>query len=624
MKHRIEEHPCTFRRGTNLIVRLEFTPDEHRIIKRNNMERLIIVPEEPSFAYTIDEHGKKKRTEEDNNLYFKQFYKRSTSWHADSNAEAKELHAKIFEGLKQFQSFLALNAEPGEHSDGDFELKPPASFDIDLVPEYMWQEHAYVLAESGGGKTQLLQSIFLQNMQKKRPPGFVIIDSQGQMLPLIKRKFPNALYIDPKTSPINLDLFNLDNYGSTDLATLLDTFTYLFEKGGQPLTGRQHTTFTYGIALMLFGYPAAFNAPATIDDFLDYFTGEKKGKELSARAHQAASTFKDNSVITWYYDSYRHFDEANAQVLQRLSNICGPFAPLRPLFKPQEKALNFGQRLEAGEIILIDTNLEYLKKDASSFFGRFFFKLLEQQMHGRNERSHPVIFIVDEVQEYFSAPVLTPFLNQARKRNIQCIFAHQRLSQLDGQTILKDALTGVAATFATNLNRNDVPEVSKMMRADPDILHSWRKEYVEGKRRPTYADFGLYLKGKDASLTARLQFGQLEKFAKKDEYQSKQEESHQQEEAQQQKERQEAPIDDSKYDSRYDILDIISISPLKAKRGYVLTVTCPNRRTHLENIPPDTKSGYTFCVKHAALTTRPDGKNGHYWVKLEFPAKEDF
>ena len=262
----------------------------------------------------------------------------------------------------------------------------------------------------------------------------------------------------------------------------------------------------------------------------------------------------------------------------------------------------------------MNTKRAKLGTHASSFFGRFFFKLLDRAIGERNEKSHPLLFIVDEVQEYFDATVMTPFLDQARKRNISCIFATQRLSHLHNQELLRDALTGVGTLMTTNVNPNDVRDVSGYFAVEQEQAQAWRPEYVPGDARPKYADFGLKLKGKSAT-TFRLSFGQLEKLPSKKRQQEKKQERPQ--------ERTEAPKNDE-FDPRYDILETITISPVKARSGFVLTVTCQNNHTHHEPIPAGTHSGYRFCVKGATTVRRPDNRNGNFWVELNIPGKEDF
>jgi hypothetical protein len=289
----------------------------------------------------------------------------------------------------------------------------------------LWAQHCFILAESGGGKTQLLQTIVAEQMKKAKPPGFVIIDSQDQILQLIQDKFPQAVMIDPYDNPPSLDLFR--NFNEGDMTQTLDTFRYLFEAGNEPITGRQSTPFRYAVGLLLEGYPKAFGHTATIEDFEEYLMGGKKGTDLPARAHKAADTMTD-TIKAWYYNQYGNYKQSHSEILQRLSNICGEFTPLRPLFKKQHDTLNLVDAIDNGKLILVNTKRAKLGTHASSFFGRFFFKLLDRAIGERTENSHPLMFIVDEVQEYFDATVMTPFLDQARKRNISCIFATQRLS----------------------------------------------------------------------------------------------------------------------------------------------------------------------------------------------------
>ena len=628
MRHRIEHREPVFGRGVNLVVHLAFTPQEEEIIRKNSMHRLVVVPFDPTVTFVETKEGKKEKVENDNNIYFSDLYRRRTSWHADSKLEAKDLHAKLFEGLKVFKDALEQNAVSGIETAGDFEPKPPPEFTLDIVPDYMWAEHTYLLAESGGGKTQLLQTIIAQQMQKRRPPSFVIIDSQNRMLKEIQAKFPDAIMVDPEHNTPSLDLFSPNGFDdSPSLAPTLDTFKFLFEAGSQPLTDRQYTPFSYGVALMLVGYPRAFGQHAMIEDLEDYLNGTKKGMELSPRSHQAVDAM-DDDVKQWYYSQYANYRQSHSEILQRLTNICGPFTPLRPLFKKQTTTLNILDTIETGGMLLVNTNRHLLVPTGSSFFGRFFFKMLDRQIGGREMHSHPLLFIVDEVQQYFDAGVIIPFLNLARKRNVACIFAHQRLADVPDQA-LRDALLGVGTLIATNTNANDVLEISQKFRVEQEQVHAWRREYVERGNKPRYSDFGVYFRGKHSADSFRLTFGQLERLTPrtKTEHPNKEppkQEQPKQEAPQQERPKQDAPIDDTRYDDRYDLLWQQNLSPAKAKRGTVLTVILPNKRSHLENIPAGTKHGYRFCIRGQSQIRRPDGNIGHVWIELEIAQLEDF
>ena len=79
------------------------------------------------------------------------------------------------------------------------------------------------------------------------------------------------------------------------------------------------------------------------------------------------------------------------------------------------------------------------------------------------------------------------------------------------------------------------------------------------------------------------------------------------------------PPKDDQFDERYDVYETITVNPVKARQGFVLTVTLPNGRTHLQNIPAGTRNGYLFCVKGVSPTPRPDNYYGNFWVELAVP-----
>jgi hypothetical protein len=614
MKHKIEHHKPWLRSGTNVLVYLDFTDTERRIIRDNNMEAVTIVEQEPTYQQIENEKGKKEKVAIDNNIYFGDLYRRRTSWHCDSVIEAQDLHKKLFEGLKQFNIYLEANMSPVEDTEGDL-VDKPKDFTLDIIPDYMWPQHIYVVAESGGGKTQLLQTIFAQQMEQEKKSGFIVVDSQGQMLHIMKARFPDAIMIDPISNPISLDLFNPGTFDAGSTYTIIDTFRYLFEAGQQPLTGRQQTAFTYGIILMLHGYPKAFGRNASIEDFEEYLIGKKKGMELPANAHKAADTMAEE-LRNWYYNQYAGFQSSHGEILQRLNNICGPYTPLRPLFKRQIDTINLYDAIENGRTILVNTNSEKLGRYASAFFGRFFLKLLDKNIAHRSTRSPRTILMVDEVQEYFDGNIINLFTDQARKRNLACLFAHQRLAQLPQE--LRDAIMGVGTLVATNVNDADIKEISNRFRVELDQVRAWRPEFRKNAR-PSFADFGYFIKGKHHADTFRLKYGQLEDLPKRASRTADERQKADGERAQEQSNT-DAPIDEGKFDPRYDTEEQMTVSPVKAKAGFVLTVVCSNNRTCTYPIPSGTTESMRICFKHESRVRRPDGKFGHHWVDVNIPS----
>lgn len=494
-------------------------------------------------------------------------------WHCEHAQEAIEFEDAAREGFKKIQLALARYVE-----------NEPEPLTANIVEPSLWFEHTHVIGESGGGKTQLLQTLFLQLRDQPHPPSFVIMDSQNQMLPLIKRKFPDAVMLDPEHNPPSLRLFDVRISERAHLSSVLDTFRFLFEAGEQPITGRQRTVFDRGVALMLFGYPKAFGRPAAIDDFEDFFSGTRgRTQYLSPRAAKAVAALPREEQ-TWYLTHYGGFAEACGQIQQRLENICGVYSPLRPLFDPRRPPLHIPDALN--NILLINTNHAYLKRSGAAFFGRFMFKQLEQVMDARTSRSRPLFFMVDEVADYFggSTNVLQPFIDQARKRNIACIFAHQRLSQLTTEE-LKASVTGVRVHFATNLNPKDLNPLA--------VEYKSTHDFMEAQQKGTgYADFAVFVRGWPTAKSYRLDFGQLED--RRDRH------------------KKEEPKTEKPEPRGHDLHWTITIAPKTARDGGKVKVNSELEMT----VPPNTTNGMVFRLKGKGV----DG--GHLYVKINVPPKD--
>jgi hypothetical protein len=78
-------------------------------------------------------------------------------------------------------------------------------------------------------------------------------------------------------------------------------------------------------------------------------------------------------------------------------------------------------------------------------------------------------------------------------------------------------------------------------------------------------------------------------------------------------------MNDQAFDARWDMEGTMTVSPVKAKAGFLLTITCPTKRTRVHPIPPGTTKSLRVCVKGGSTQRRPDGTMGNYWVTINIP-----
>lgn len=595
----------------NVVVRLDFSNDEHGVIQAHQMDELVIVPRGRCPSHCPGgECVRLQGPAED--LLFREFYGRKTSWHCDSAVEARTFTQQLDEGFKRFRNLLILNSSVPEEIRQNFALQ---HFDLSLVPSTLWSEHTYILGESGGGKTQLIQTLFLLHRQRSAPPGFFFLDSQNGMLPLIKERFPQAIHIDPENNPPHIDIFSLDEgrLDNASVSRLMDTFRYLFESGGEPLTPRQRTVFERGVALMFFGYPKGHGRRATIEDFEDFFEGTRqgKGRALSEKARKAVAALSQEER-RWYETEFQNFDSTCTEILQRMANICGQYSPLRPMLTRGDK-VDIGKAIDGGGIVLVNTNINYLGTAASAFMGRFFIKLFERHMSSRNLQSHPVFLVVDEVQEYFDSALMARFPDQARKRNVAGIFAHQRLKQVRDSG-LYEALTGVAVRFATNVNEHDLVDAARIWRTedgkDTRFIAAQQREQVQGEDVPHWADYALYVRGRDKPTSVRVDFFQLERLPER---------ARASDGAKASAGSSRSGTEPPKSGVDYDLYWEKTISPILARKGGVFEFDESDGVPSIR-VRPDTKHGATYRIREYG-SRRPDGSFGDLYVTFNVPEK---
>src|ERR1019366_6431457 len=152
----------------------------------------------------------------------------------------------------------------------------------------------------------------------------------------------------------------------------------------------------------------------------------------------------------------------------------------RRMFLNERGKFNMATELQEPKVILINSDLEFLRHDACQLFGRFFIAQLLQAAEMRGEGSLPVFCYIDECQDYIANDDnAAKLMDKARKRKVGMIFAHQRLQNIESPNV-RDALANVGVRFAGG-NETDAQYLSRIFRCEP--------EFISQKTRGTFACF---------------------------------------------------------------------------------------------------------------------------------------
>jgi hypothetical protein len=367
------------------------------------------------------------------------------------------------------------------------------------IPEELRFEHHWIVATSGHGKTQCLQTMIAHDLEavKEGKASIVVIDSENKLVQNIAHLKVFApgqplhgrlVYLDPTDLefPLSINLFDIGQGVSTDRLAryqrtneMLELFRFIFSSIlEREMTKKQEDIFDYATLLLL------EKPGATIEDFLAILQphGLEGYRDCLDRIDPISRTFFENQ-----FDSKgpAGYEQTKSEVLQRLySMLKNPI--LRDMFTNKHTRLDIGKELNEAKVIVVNTSEAILKRSGAKLFGRFILALIANATSQRAllGTQLPTYCYIDECYFYVeNDPNALAIIARGRKRNLGLVLAHQWISQLG--TDVPDALKGISAIkFAAGLNESDCHTLAAEMRC------TW--EFIRDQRRMSFA---AYVKG---------------------------------------------------------------------------------------------------------------------------------
>lgn len=356
-------------------------------------------------------------------------------------------------------------------------LETPVAF---AIPHKVRFEHCHVIGGTGHGKTQLLQTMALADLDDTDRPAVVVIDSQGDMVRKLSRleRFADddrLVIVDPSDTdhPPALNVFDIHKerldtltLGAREqiLAGIIELYDYIFGAIGADLTQKQSVVFRYITRLML-DIPGA-----NIQTLRQLMEDERPFRPYIERLTGTTKAFFDTEF------SDRSFAQTKQQIRRRLYGILSN-PTFERMFSSERNRLDMATALNSGKVVLINTAKDTLKSEASSFFGRYMIALVMQAVFERaampEDKRRPAFLYVDEAADYFDDNIDT-LLIQARKYKLGVTLAHQFLDQL-APNLRASVMTNPSIRFAGGVSRKDANALDADMRTTADFLMNMRK-----------------------------------------------------------------------------------------------------------------------------------------------------
>ena len=371
------------------------------------------------------------------------------------------------------------------------------------IPYERFFEHTHIVGGSGAGKTQLIQSLYLE--LAKTDASIVVVDSQTDLI----RKISHLAGKDPIIiSPKDLPSFNIfdvpnrsdDPHTKEQIANgVIETYMYVFDGIiGADLTAKQGVFFKM-VARLLLNIKDTLGRPATIMDMFRLMEDMTPYLPAINALAEIPRTFflKDFQQST--------FKQTREQIRYRLNAILEN-PTIAKLFTAEHNSLDFYKLLQDGNIILIDTGGDFLK-ESSPHFGRFFISLVLRAIYERaaSTTRHPTFLIIDEASQYFDSNI-DDMLSSIRKYRCGAILAHQFLDQATPQ---------LRASFAANTSVKIVSGVSSgdARNLAPDMRTT--HEFILAQPKLTFA---CHVRGMKNAVSLHVEPGKLESLPQRDDY----------------------------------------------------------------------------------------------------------
>lgn len=348
------------------------------------------------------------------------------------------------------------------------------------IPQDIRFQHQWVVAPTGSGKTQLLQTQIADDLEKVAAgeASLIVIDSQGlgkgrllsniARLKMFSKGQPlhgKLVVLEPDPDwPLALNLFDMGQYNprlsGRDRQILHTSALRMITFCLSDTTGQQQDMIEYLVQL------AMVIPGATIDTVRQMLVAPKGEflKTFEEPLGKVDEIVRDYFVHTFNPQGQNVTKEAvTRRIMGMMKN-----PTFRRMYQNKRNKFNMQWELEAGKVILINTDLALLGAEACELFGRFFISLLVQATQQRSGE-RPVFCYIDECQDYIAADEnIAMLLDKARKQRVGFVFAHQRLANIKSANVL-DALSNTAIKFAARTD-TDATTLARYMRATPEMI----------------------------------------------------------------------------------------------------------------------------------------------------------
>ncbi len=403
--------------------------------------------------------------------------------------EAARIDEKYIEdvGAAAFRAGERLNRTPYNSPQAREEMSKifstPTPFPLDIRSRLA---HEVIVAPTDHGKSQTLEHQILADLESDRPPGMVVIDSKGDMIrrlamlgqfnPENGRLRDRLIIIDPRDAPA-LNLFDVKSGDADTINRLSAELAYFFRS----LLGSEISTTMGGVLQPLI--QLLMRVPGSnLTTFLDAVDHIETFAPYVAELPPTIRRFFErdfNQIIG---------KETRNAVKRRVYALTTQSPSFDLMFNARRNALDLGQALNEGKIVLVSTERNFLQ-DLSPVFGRYFiFKVISAALERSNATHRPPAYLyIDEAGPYIDEKTEELF-STLRSYGLGAIMAFQYFGQIPA-LYQRTIMANTSIKLVGGGSDEDARIFASDMRTDPEFVFRQTRDTREPPRFTRFAFF---------------------------------------------------------------------------------------------------------------------------------------
>ncbi len=309
------------------------------------------------------------------------------------------------------------------------------------------RRHAYIIGQTGTGKSKLLENLAYQDMMDGR--GFAFIDPHGdsaeELLGMVpKERVEDVIYFSPgdMEMPVGLNLFEFDNQDQRDfiIQESIAMLYKLYDPGHTGIIGPRFESWFRNAALTVMSDPNGSSFLDVQQVFIDQAFADEKIKHVT----------QQTTLDFWNKEMAQTTESAKGEMLGWFASKFGAFLAndmMRNIIGQTKSGFDLREIMDNKKILLVNLSKGRVGELNSQLLGMIFVMKFNAAAMGRadmpEDQRQDFTLYVDEFQN-FATDSFATILSEARKYRLSLVLANQFMTQLSDQ--IREAILGNIGT----------------------------------------------------------------------------------------------------------------------------------------------------------------------------------